>query len=414
MLIKLLRFFRGSLEFELNGKYIERFLNLAARAKIPIWDSKIEKEQFKGKSLLSKREDLIKIAEKVNLEWVEKDFSGVPKIKNRYRKRIGVKIGTVVLLFLLILSQQFIWKIKVIGNENISEKEVLKSAEKYGLHLGVWKDSLDVIKIADNITVDLKDLSWSGINLIGTVAEIEVIERVMPPKIQEDEGTYNITAQKSGLLVDLEVYNGKKVAEVGDVVKQGQLLVSGIFQDKSGQTILMHSRAKAIVEYIEEKNIEIPLNFEEFIPISSHENSYRLILGDFSIPISFGKISSDKFAKDLGLIETGIFKLNDSEKTMIYSVRNIPIKIFGAELPFVLQVQQYIPAEKIIQNYTEEQAKNIALLKVDELQRILENQDITIISKEISGKIQRNKFVLNVKFRCQEDVAVESVVLTNK
>ena len=58
MLIELLRFVRGTLEFRVEGKYLERFLNLSARARIPIWDGQREEHSFCGKTLQSNEEAL--------------------------------------------------------------------------------------------------------------------------------------------------------------------------------------------------------------------------------------------------------------------------------------------------------------------------------------------------------------------
>lgn len=75
MLIRFLRFFRGTLEFQVSGKYLERFLNLAARARIPIWDGKREEQTFCGKTLLENEEQLRQIAEKVQLQWSGSSFN---------------------------------------------------------------------------------------------------------------------------------------------------------------------------------------------------------------------------------------------------------------------------------------------------------------------------------------------------
>ena len=62
MLIWLLRFIRGTLSFRVEGKYIERFLNLAARARIPIWAGEREHHTFHGRTLLTNEEALMQIA----------------------------------------------------------------------------------------------------------------------------------------------------------------------------------------------------------------------------------------------------------------------------------------------------------------------------------------------------------------
>ena len=81
MLIELLRFVRGTLEFRVEGKYLERFLNLSARARIPFWDGQREEHSFCGKTLQANEEALKRIAEKVQLQWHSNQLSGAPMLR---------------------------------------------------------------------------------------------------------------------------------------------------------------------------------------------------------------------------------------------------------------------------------------------------------------------------------------------
>ncbi|MBP1581684.1 MAG: sporulation protein YqfD, partial [Oscillospiraceae bacterium] len=192
MLIRFLRFWRGTMEFQISGKYLERFLNLAARARIPIWDGRREEQVFYGKTLVSNGPQLRQIAEKVQLQWQQSDYKGAPQLQKRYRKRFGIAGGGILLLILMLLSQQFVWTIRVKGNAQVSDTAVIQLAEQLGLRPGVWKKSLDVIEIADELTVQLEQVSWAAINLLGTVAEVEIVERVMPPEVLDEETPCNV------------------------------------------------------------------------------------------------------------------------------------------------------------------------------------------------------------------------------
>ena len=57
----------------------------------------------------------------------------------RYSKRIGLLAGVLVFALVLLLSGEFVWEIRVNGNELVSEQEILQSLEEMGLKRGVWK-----------------------------------------------------------------------------------------------------------------------------------------------------------------------------------------------------------------------------------------------------------------------------------
>lgn len=406
MLIRFLRFWRGTISFQVTGRFLERFLNLAARAKIPIWDGVRQEQCFSGKTLAEKEEELHGIAEKVQLEWESRSCSGAPKLWQSYGKRLGILVGATVLLLAGILSQQFVWKITVHGNETVSSQEILSIAQDLGLKKGVWKRSLDVIELADRMTLQLEPVSWAAVNLLGTVAEIEIVERVMPPELLNEETPCNVVAAHEGQIVELDVYEGDKMRMIGDGVKEGDLIVSGIVEDKHGKAYYKHARANVVVEYVQEETVEVPLHSTELMAAGPHENSYRLLLGEWSLPLSFGDAPSGSgFSTDAGLVESGVFHSSDGSEQWFYWVRNQPLELFDVELPLGLQIQQYIPAEAVEIALSDEQAKEIALLKMEQKLRALERQNISIVHKELVGEVKQGKFCLSARLTCRRDGA---------
>ncbi len=407
MLIRFLRFWRGTIRFRVKGRYLERFLNLCARAHIPLWDGQRDDQSYEGCSLRSQEKQLRAIAEKVHLDWELCDGYGAPELSRRYKKRGGFLAGAALCILGFILSQQFIWRIEVQGNQEVPSSVIVATLEELGLRKGSLKSRLEVIELADDLTLRHGDISWAGINLRGTVAQVEIVERVLPPDFVDEEGSCNVIAEKAGHLVELEVYDGKRMVQFGDTVKQGQLIASGIVTDKHGRSLYRHARAKAVVEYRREESIRIPLTSKELAAAGSHRNSYRLCIGDESLPISFSDLpNGDSFSTKPGLVESGIFKGEGGEQ-WFYSVRNR--RLLGTDL--ILQVQQYIPAEEVTLSYSPSQAKKLALLQLEQLQRKLENEGIILQDRNTDTYVQDGIFCMEVSFLCREDVAKEIPIL---
>ncbi len=330
-------------------------------------------------------------------------------LRKKYQKRLGLGAGVLSLLLLLLLSQQFVWHIDVIGSETVTDSEVIALVANQGLKLGVWKGSLDVIQLADTITVELEQVSWAAVNLIGTVAEIEIVERVVPPELIDEETPCNVISAKAGQIVELEVYDGQRVVKVGDTIKEGGLISAGILQDRHGRTIYRHARAKAVVEYPITETIEILMQSQELLPIGGHKNTYTLLLGEVRIPLDFTAFArKEQFPTENGLVESGIFKKED--KQWFYSVRNRSLRIGVFNLPIKLQIMQYIPAITVEIKRDAPRAKDLALLKLDELKRRLENQEIQLVDEELKGFVQGEKFVLTAKLLCRENTAKEILI----
>ncbi len=403
MLIRFLRFWRGTIRFRVSGRYLERFLNLCARAHIPLWDGQRDDKSYEGCSLRTQEKQLRAIAEKVQLTWELCDGYGAPELGRRYKKRSGFALGIILCVLGFLLSQQFVWKIEVRGNREVSSTAIVRTLQELGLKKGSIKGKLDVIQLADSLTLQYENISWAGINLLGTVAEVEIVERVMPPEKVNEENSYNVVAEKAGHLVELEVYDGKRMVKIGETLRQGQLIASGIITDKHGRSTYRHARAKAVVEYQREEIIQIPLNSKELAAGGSHINSYRLCVGEESIPLRLSSVpNGSNFSTEEGLVESGIFRSEDGQQ-WFYSVRNR--KLSG--LPVSLQIQQYIPAEEIQLSYTPAQAKKLAYLRMEQLQRKLEGQGIVISGRDSDCFVENGTFTMTVSFRCREDVAKE-------
>ena len=406
MLVQLLRFFRGTLEFQVDGKYLERFLNLAARSRIPIWDGKRESQSFSGKTLIRNEQQLKEISEKVQLQWSSSKTIGIPKIKYNYRRRIGVGIGTTIVAIFLLLSQQFVWRIEVKGNENIKETDIINTLKAGGLKPGAWKRNLDVIKIADKITLEFEEISWSAVNLRGTVAEIEIVERVKPPELVDENSPCNVISTKTGRIVGLEVYDGQRMVQIGDTVKEGGLIAAGILQDRHGRTIYRHARAKAVIEYHLHETIKTALSSKELLPIGGHKNVYYVLIGDNEFPLTLTNFcSKGDFSTNYGLVANGIYQKEDTQ--WFYSVRNKPLTIWNIKLPIKIRVKQFIPAVTIELKRDIQRAKDICLMKVNQLKRQLQSQEIEVVSEELVGSVQNNVFILSAKLLCHEDTAQE-------
>jgi len=124
-----------------------------------------------------------------------------------------------------------VWIINVSGNDEITEEQVISVMDEIGIRPGVRTSGLDAELLEQAAMVKLKDVSWMAINFQGSVVNVELKERDAPPEAIPMEEPCNLKSSYPGQIVRLEVISGVTVVEEGDAVTQGQLLVSGVFED---------------------------------------------------------------------------------------------------------------------------------------------------------------------------------------
>lgn len=168
---------------------------------------------------------------------------GIPFILNKYRKR-KIFLGCLLSIILcLIITSNFVWNIEIVGNVNIKTEEIIESLAQEGLEIGKAKGQIDTKKIINNIRLSRNDIAWIGITLDGTNARVEIVERKEKPDIISEDEYCNIVSDKKGIITKISAQNGTIVANVGDVVQEGSVLVAGWLEGKYTGVRYVHARA---------------------------------------------------------------------------------------------------------------------------------------------------------------------------
>ena len=124
----------------------------------------------------------------------------------------------------------FIWNIDITGNTEISKEEILKTLSENGLDIGISKRKINITDISNRVRLNRDDIAWIGISIQGTNAIVEIKETSKAPEIIKEDEFCNIVSNKSGMITKINVQNGTAVAKVGDIVREGDLLVNRIFR----------------------------------------------------------------------------------------------------------------------------------------------------------------------------------------
>lgn len=251
--LRILRYIFGYVHFRAYGGFAERFINLCAKDKIPIWDVKYFDGGITAYTMAAAEKTISSAAEKSGMIFEPIEKKGVPYFIKRYRFRFGVAIGLFLTLIFSIILSSMIWYVKVEGNEELTEEEIITELEALGLKPGVFKKGIDVKELQMTMLYKLDELSWISVNINGSTAIVEVRERNKAPEIIDRGQPSNIVAGHDGQIIKLEVYQGDGMAEEGSAVVKGDLLISGVETLKDGKVLFHRARGSAIART--ERNI---------------------------------------------------------------------------------------------------------------------------------------------------------------
>ena len=196
MLLKIIRFLRGSVDFTASGKFPERFMNITAKNGVNLWNPVPKKNAISASMYLSDYKKIRILACKSRVKTRITAKHGLPFIINRYKKRTGLFAGAVCGIILCIFLSNFIWSVKISGTEEISNTYLESLLGDNGISVGVWKNNLDTDQIERNIQLKCDDIRWMSINITGSLVTVEVKETYKKPKLDTSKNPCNVKAVK--------------------------------------------------------------------------------------------------------------------------------------------------------------------------------------------------------------------------
>lgn len=292
-LIRFLRWLFGWVRLTAEGGFPERLLNLAAREEIQLWGICRQGITLTACCRAKDYKRLRQPARKACMRMRVRERHGAPFFLRRYHARAGIAVGLAAYILLLHFFSQRIWAIDVIGNEKLSDREILSVLEPMGVELGKISENLDIPNIQLIALQKIPDVAWLAVNLSGSVARVEVKERTLPPTPTDPNRPSNIRAARDGRIIEFSVYGGEAAVQNGDAVTEGMLLVSGVIEGEKG-TILRRSQAKIIAETNRELEVRVPLKETRLLPTG--RTIFRPTLNFFTLSIPWytdGPIDSE-------------------------------------------------------------------------------------------------------------------------
>ncbi len=261
---RIVHYLQGSQLVQIQCACPERVLNLLGAKGILFWDLQWESEIcLRLRMLLEQGPALEEIAGQTGAEMTVLRRRGIPVLWGRFHRRYVLLAGFAVFWLLLFGGNLFIWEFRVSGNETVPTETVLRALENYGITVGSPGLEIDQEDMRNHVLLELHDVSWLTVNVKGCVAYVQVVERQRPPEIADEAGVWNIVAARDGLVTRVRALDGKALVAEGSTVTKGELLVTGVYESREGNTYMTHSLGTVEARTWYELSVSVPLEITE-------------------------------------------------------------------------------------------------------------------------------------------------------
>lgn len=310
---------------------------------------------------------------------------GLPHQVLLYRRRPGLLVGPLLAAAIVVASGQYVWDVRVSGNVLLSEDEVVEALAHRGLAVGSRIGRLDVDSIENCLLIDSDSISWVAVNLSGNVASVEIREQLPEPQ-PEPTSPANLVAQRDGRIERIEAYDGWAVVTVGQYVRGGELLVSGLSDSERLGWRCIRARGAVFARTMREIHIEIPFEYEQKCYDGEVVRQKKLIF--------FGK--SIKFYKNTGFLGSTYDTICNVDRCCLFGAWRLPLWLESTE-------HRHYSLE--VCRHSDEQAMELAYAELEHRLSELRDGGAEILKSEINGQIGESAYVLDCTLTLIENIA---------
>lgn len=382
----------GYIRINVEGFYIEKFINICRQNGIFLWGIKREKASIMHTNISIKDFKKIKrITKQINCRVHIERKKGLPFFLDRYKKRKIFVIGLIAILLIIFGTSNFVWNIEVVGNEKINKDELIQELKEQGLEIGTPKRKINKNEIINTIRLKRNDVSWVGINIKGTNVTVKIVETEEKPEIINQDEYCNIVANKDALIQKIDSTKGTSVVKEGDLVKKGSILIGGWMEGKYTGVRYVHGAGKVMGKVWYTETARVQLKEEKIEKTGKEEKKYKINFNNFQINL-YKTLS--KFEK----YDT----IYTDKKVKIFSDFYLPVSF--------TECNNFETISKT-EEYTQEEAKNIAIERAEKkiAEQVTNSDDIQ--DKKINVITTNDYVEVEVIYEVLENIGTEEKIV---
>ncbi len=365
---------KGYVRLRFWGESPERFLNLCAYHRIPVWNLISIDKAYEMNTTVEGFRRLKGICRKSRVQIKIIGKYGLPFFFYRNKKRKAFFLGFFLGLGLLFLLSRHIWNIHVEGNVYNSTQTILNYLEELNVRHGVLKKDLDCSYIAAQMREKFPDITWVSAKISGSRLILEIKENGALEKSKEAENTVpvDLTAQTSGTIVSMVTRQGTPLKRQGDTCAAGEVLVSGRLDIKndSGEIIryeYTQADGDIYIQHDLEYYQEFSMDYEKPVYTGEKKKGLLLQLGDYYLRMK-GKSPWEDYDRVTSLHQ---IKVTENFKLPVY---------YGSVTDYAYEKRTF--------TYSEPEARQKAEENLNRLLESLEEKGVQISGNHVKIEIQ--------------------------
>lgn len=362
-------------------------MNLCMKYGYPYCDIKADAEQVSFVCSLHTASRITRKAAELGIAVNNEAPYGLPIIVKNVFRHPGLLIGILPMLFFLYLTSGVVWDIRISGNERLSDQEIIETLDACNFRKGTSVRDFKADYTESMAQLYCDDLAWISINMKGSVAYVEVREKLEIQEIEKNPKPANIVASVGGTVVEIIAYDGIPLVKAGDNVKAGELLISGVYGENAPGLRVTRAAGYVKARTVRHFEVEIPYSYEQKQYTGKESNEKSVIFFGKSVKLF---LNSSNLGSSCDKIE--------KEKCL---------SLFGTALPVSIRTDNY--REYVISGaeYTPEQARLLAMQKLEEtLEAKLYGAEI--ISRNDSFSVGSTSLILECEIICFENIEMIS------
>ena len=302
MFLALWYYLHGYVMIEVSGFSVERFVNMAAFRGIYLWNiqpkgSAVQMNvSAKGYNLLAE------CAEKTGCRYEMVCLCGLPAVLKKYKKRKVLSLGILIFVGILYALSSFVWVVEVQGNERIEKQQLLKACQEAGMAPGTLKWNIHTDDITQYLLETFEDISWVSVSIDGTEALIRIVETIPKPEIIDKQTPSDLVAKKDSVIQSIITEAGTPMVQSGDVVKKGDVLISGevvlvVGDEEEAGREYVNARGTVLAKTWYTLEEELPLSYTEKKYTGIEKKDKSLLIGDTIINIMQPNMEDGSYEK---------------------------------------------------------------------------------------------------------------------
>jgi len=261
--------------------------------------------------------------------------------------------GMVLLLLLSIYLPTRVLFIQIEGNVTIPTNLILQKSSECGILFGASRREVRSEKVKNALLSAIPELQWAGINTSGCVATITVRERSTEDRTEDNIGVSSIVSLRDALVTECTVVKGSAACKVGQVVRAGQVLISG-YTDCGSSIRAEQAKGEVYGETERALNAILPSEWGVKSTKTGQIIKYALIIGKKRINLYKGSgishTTCDKMYVENYLTLPGGFQLPIGIVTEVWQQREIEetaIEEQFAEQLLTAYIRSYLSTQMI-------------------------------------------------------------------